>query len=84
MDFTMRTERIGDRYFITLDNGATVSSSDYGRALDLAIEAYRRSAAIEFRQRQLTKTIIERVRIGNDDIGEIAYCKNRLEMALQS
>jgi hypothetical protein len=80
----MKTERIGDRYFITLDNGVMVSSSDYGKALDLAMAATRRSAAIEFRQRQLTKTIIERVRIGNDDLGEVEYCQNRLEMALQS
>ena len=80
----MRTERIGDRYYITLDSGTMVSSSDYGRALDLAIEAIGRSSNITFWQKRLTKTIIERVRIGNDDIGEIAYCQSRLNLALQN
>lgn len=80
----MRTERIGDRYYITLDSGTMVSSSDYGRALDLAIEAIGRSSNITFWQKRLTKTIIERIRVGHDDFNEVEYCEFRLELALQS
>ena len=84
----MRTERIGNRYHITLDNGSVVSSTDYGRALDLAMDSIGRSAAIKSQQQWLTCLIISRIRFSAYDasycLTSIADCKAALELALQS